>query len=95
MSPLHFFKLSSNTTKLPDPHSPLSTMVPLSSIESANTEVKRVIESEEGTNCGKRGHYEKFLPELRFEIGTPIILSQVFGWFEPNVHARMHDEKQG
>ena len=28
-----------------------------------------MIESEENANRGKRGHYEKFSPELRFEIG--------------------------
>ena len=47
MSLLCYFKASSDTTKLPDPHGPLSTTVPSSSIESANAEVKRVIETEE------------------------------------------------
>ena len=44
---------SSDTTKLPNPCGPLSTIVLLSSIESANAEVKRVIygviETEEGS----------------------------------------------
>ena len=43
--------------------------VPSSSIESANAEVKRVIETEESSDRRKRGHYEKFSPELRFQIG--------------------------
>ena len=42
--------------------------MPSSSIESANTEVKRVIETE-SSDRRKRGHYEKFSPELRFQIG--------------------------
>ena len=40
------FTVSSDTTKLPDPNGPLSTTVPSLSIESANAEVKRVIETE-------------------------------------------------
>ena len=47
MSLLRHIKASSDTTKLPDPRGPLSTTVPLSSIESANTEVKRMIKTEE------------------------------------------------
>ena len=43
MSLLLYFKVSSDTTNLPDPHGPLSTTVPSLSIESANAEVKRVI----------------------------------------------------
>ena len=50
MSLLHHFKVSSDTTKLPDPRGPLSTTVPSSSIESANAEVERVIETEENQN---------------------------------------------
>ena len=69
MSLLRYFKASSDTTKLPDPRGPLSTTVPSSSIESANAEVKRVIETEESSDRQKRGHYEKFSPELRFQIG--------------------------
>ena len=37
MSLLRCFKVSSDTTKLPDPRGPLSTTVPSSSIESANS----------------------------------------------------------
>ena len=40
------YKVSSDTTMLPDPHGPLSTTVPSLSIESANAEVKRVIKTE-------------------------------------------------
>ena len=42
-----------------------------SSIESANAEVKRVIETdaESGADRRKRGCYEKFSPELKFQIG--------------------------
>ena len=69
MSLLRYFKASSDTTKLPDPRGPLSKTVPSSSIESANTEMKRVIETEESSDRRKRGHYEKFSPELRFQIG--------------------------
>ena len=58
-----------STAKLPDPRGPLSMTVPSSSIESANAEVKRVIETEESADRQKRGHYEKFSPELRFQIG--------------------------
>ena len=69
MSLLRYFKASSDTTKLPDPCGPLSMTVPSSSIESANTEVKRVIETEESSDRRRRGQYEKFSPELRFQIG--------------------------
>ena len=50
MSLLRYFKASSDTTKLPDPRGPLSKTVPSSSIESAYTEVKRVIETEESSD---------------------------------------------
>ena len=50
MSLLRCFKVSSDTTKLPDPRGPLSTTVPSSSIESANTEVKQVIEIKESSD---------------------------------------------
>ena len=50
-------------------HVALSTTGPSSSIESANAEVKRVIETEESSDRRKRGHCEKFSPELRFQIG--------------------------
>ena len=59
------FMVSSDTTKLPDPHGPLSTTVPSSSIQSANAEVKRVIETKESSDRQKRGHYEKFCPDFR------------------------------
>ena len=49
MSLLRCFKVSSDTTRLPDPRGPLSTTVPSSYIESANAEVKRVIETEESS----------------------------------------------
>ena len=62
-------KASSDTTKLPDPCGPLPTTVPSSSIESANAEVKQVIETEESSDRRKRGHCEKFSPERRFQIG--------------------------
>ena len=62
---LRYFKASSDTTKLPDPRGPLSTTVPSSSIESANAEVKRVIETEESSDQQKRDHYEKFSPDFR------------------------------
>ena len=62
---LCYFKASSDTTKLPDPRGTLSTTVPLSSIESANAEVKRVIETRESSDRRKRGNYEKFSPEFR------------------------------
>ena len=41
------FKVSSDTTKLPDPRGSLSTTVPSSSIDSANAEVKQVIKTKE------------------------------------------------
>ena len=66
---LCYFKASSDTTKLPDPRGPLSMTVPSSSIESANAEVKRVIETEESSDRRKRGHCEKFSSELKFQIG--------------------------
>ena len=53
-----FFKVSSDTTKLPDPRGPLSTTVPSLSIESASTEVKRVIETE---NSDRRKRGRSFL----------------------------------
>ena len=59
------FKVCSDITKLSDPHGPLSTTVPLSSIESANAEVKRVIETGESSDRQKRGNYEKFSPDFR------------------------------
>ena len=65
MALLRFFKVSSDAAKLPDPRGPLSTKVPSSSIGSANAEVKRVIE-ESGAD---RGHYEKFSPGLKLQIG--------------------------
>ena len=68
MSLLRYFK-SSSDTKLPDPRGPLSTTVPSSSIAAANAEVKRVIETEENSDGRKRGHYEKFSTELKFQIG--------------------------
>ena len=69
MSLLRYFKASSDTTKLPNPRGPLSTTVPSSSIESANAEVKQVFETEESSDRWKGGYYEKFSPELRFQIG--------------------------
>ena len=53
---LRYFNVSSDTTKLPDPRGPLSTTVLSSSIESANAEVKRVIETEKSSDRRKRGH---------------------------------------
>ena len=50
------FNVSSDSTKLPDPRGPLSTTVLSSSIESANAEVKRVIETEKSSDRRKRGH---------------------------------------
>ena len=71
MSLLCYFKAKvlSDSTKLPDPRGPLSMKVLSSSIELANAEVKQVIEAEESCDRRKRGHYEKFSPELRFQIG--------------------------
>ena len=64
---------SSDTTKLPNPHGPLSTIVLSSSIESANAEVKRVIygviETEESSDRQKGGYYENLSTEPRFQIG--------------------------
>ena len=64
---------SSDTTKLPNPRGPLSTIVLSSSIESANAEVKRVIygviETEESSDWQKGGYYENLSTELRFQIG--------------------------
>ena len=67
MSLLHYFNVSSDTTKLPDPRGPLSTTVPSLSIESTNAEVKQVIKIEEGSDRRKRGHldFEKFSPDFR------------------------------
>ena len=65
MSLLCYFKVSSDTIKLPDPRGPQSTTVPSLSIESANAEVKRVIETEESSDRRKRGHCEKFSPDFR------------------------------
>ena len=65
MSLLCYFKASSDTTKLLDPRGPLSTTVPSSSIESANTKVNQVIEIEESSERRKRGHCEKFSPDFR------------------------------
>ena len=61
MSLLRYFKASSNTTKLPDPRGPLSKTVPSSSIESAYTEVKRVIETEESSDRRKETTMRSFL----------------------------------
>ena len=81
MSLLRYFKPSSDT-KLPDPRGPLSTTVP-SSIAAANAEVKRVIETKENSDGQKRGHYEKFSPELRFQIGKHAAENRVAAtmWF--------------
>ena len=49
MSPLRYFKASSDTTKLPDPCDPLSTTVPSSSIESANGRNEALIDENEAT----------------------------------------------
>ena len=70
MALLRYFKASGDTAKLPDPRGPLSTKVPSSAIESANAEVKRVIETgESGADRRKRGCYDKFSPELKLQIG--------------------------
>ena len=55
MSLLRYFKASSDTAKLPDSRGPLSMKVPPSSIESANAEVKRVIETGENSADVMRG----------------------------------------
>ena len=69
MSLLCYFKASGDTAKLPNSHGPLSTKVPSSAIESANAEVKRVIETgERGADRRKRGCYDKFSPELKLQI---------------------------
>ena len=57
--------------KLPDPLGPLSRAVPLSSIASANAEVRGVLEIEEQTTIGegKRGPYTKVTAKLKAQIG--------------------------
>ena len=75
MSLLRCFKASSDTTKLPDPCGPLSTTVPSSSIESANAEVKWVIETEEFWSTKKRPLWEVF---SWFQIGKHAAENGVF-----------------
>ena len=50
MSLLWYFKVSSDTTKLPDPRGP-------------------VCRNRREFSLTKKGHCEKFYPELRFQIG--------------------------
>ena len=59
-----YFKQHSND-KLPDPQGPLSIEVPLTSIVSANEEVRRVVSKEPA----KRGPYAKLTAEQTAEIG--------------------------
>ena len=60
------FRISSvnKPAKLPDPLGPLSRAVPLSSIASANAEVRGVLEIEELTTIGE-APTQRFLPNLR------------------------------
>ena len=58
-----YLKASSDTTKFSDLRGSLSTTVPSSSIELANSEVKLVIETKESSDRRIRGHrtYRRYL----------------------------------
>ena len=70
MAPYRYFQaLEKSSFKLPDPRGPLSRLVPLSSIISANKKVQSVLESKDRTQSGRKGqHYPKLSPELKAEI---------------------------
>ena len=65
-----YFQASEKSScKLPDPHGPLSRLVPSSSILSANEKVQSVLDNKEGTQSGRKGQrYSKLSPELKAEI---------------------------
>ena len=71
----------SDTTKLPDPRGSLSTTMPLSSIESANAEVKRVIKTKESESSDqqKRGHrtYRQYLSWYTWPTITPYFTTSI------------------
>ena len=94
MSLLCYFKTSSDTAKLPGLCSPLSMTMPSSSIESANAEVKRVIEvnrvieSERNACRGKGGHCEKFSPKLRLGIEKCTAVNRVAAMITVHSYAK-------
>ena len=51
---------------LPDPRGSLSSSIPSTAIEEANTQVQKVTG---GAKNRKRGPYKKYSPSLRLEIG--------------------------
>ena len=65
----YFQVLEKSSCKLPDPR-PLSRLVPSSSIVSANEKMQSVLERNNRTRSGQKGHhYAKLSPKLKAEIG--------------------------
>ena len=68
MALYRYFQTSDESTMVPDPHSPLSRLVPSSSIASANEKVKDSWKNEERT-AGRNGtRYLKISQELKADI---------------------------
>ena len=66
----YFQALEKSSCKLPNPHGPLSRLVPSSLIVSGNEKVQSVLESKERTQSGWKGqHYSKLFPKLKAIIG--------------------------
>ena len=66
MALYRYIQTSDTSTTLPDPRGPLSRLVPLSSIASANEKVKDLWKNEERI-AGRKG--TRYLKELKAEIG--------------------------
>jgi len=68
MALYQYFQASEKSScKLPDPHGPLSRLIP-SSIVSAYEKVQSVLESKERTQSGRKGQrYSKLAPKLKTE----------------------------
>ena len=66
MALYRYFQASEKSShKLPDPRGPLSRLVPMSSIASAE-KVQSVLESKERTQSGQKGQrYSKLSPKLK------------------------------
>ena len=80
LSPVYLVTCKEKPTKidtvLPKPDGPLSSVMPMSSIESANVAVKKVMltascvmEDDEIDGCKRRGTYQHFTSKERLELG--------------------------
>ena len=52
---------------LPDPDSSLNEVIPSTAIAKANETVSKVLQ--QSSSSGERGHYLKFTPAERYQIG--------------------------